>query len=301
MSQLLETAPPVSTTSGLYGPGAIACWYLIIAALVVSWVYEPGTRYQPGFKAAAAFAYPAFAMAHLAWQLLNFPGDKGAYLRANLLHIIVQGHSEPPVTEEYDPPRVSESWDEPGPDMFRVFPLVVSINAALRVSESCFYLCLGGAAVLILGPLKRKRDGPAEVILILLAVGAALAILNTLQLLIVCDGLRGLWIPIESAIFRFMSLNLNGTALMVFVPVLIPLEMARKQFAAAHQEGVSILRVPERIAGYIYEYLKNFASNHSAFETLGWSILWLACGTLELFLIHYCVIRTFSLCWHLDS
>ncbi|VTT78454.1 unnamed protein product [Fusarium fujikuroi] len=136
-SEIVLSAP------GYYGPGSITAWYCIVAATAVSWIWNPAHRFQPTSDFMAAILYPLIAMVHFAIQLWNFPSDKTQYLRANLMHIIIGNGAEGPVSEQYDYQYKNQVlFDKPGPDMFDIFPRVVTIDAALRINDNCFWLCL---------------------------------------------------------------------------------------------------------------------------------------------------------------
>lgn len=277
MALSVESPHVVLSTSGLYGPGLAACWYLVLAALILSWVYEPDTRYRPGYKFAAAVAYPAFSIVHLFWQLCAFPRDKAPYLRANLLKIIVDGGGNPPVTAEYDPPRVSEPWDEPGPDMFQIFPLVVSINAALRVNDNCFYLCIIGMAILVFGPRREGVDPRVPSVLYILAAGVVLVMLNSFLLLATCGGIRGLLIPLEAFLFRVMATSLSACALLAFATVAMPFEMARKEVVKTYREVGSMRQLLNAVGRKVYRYLSNSVSGLSGWEICVGGLFGIAC------------------------
>jgi hypothetical protein len=272
----------VLSTSGLYGPGTVACWYLVITALLFSWRYDPDARYRPGYKFAVVVSYPAFAILHLSWLLWTFPPDKAPYLRANLLKIIIQGESDPPVTAEYDPPRVSQPWDEPGSDTFQIYPMVVNVNAALRVCENSYYLCIIGILVLTFWPLKERLESQALLVLKTLAAGVAATLFNSLHLLFLC-GFGAVLISIQSCLFRFMSISLGACVLIAAATVIMPLKWATEEVMAMYQEAKSPTQTISIIVGNLKRRLADFWFRRSYSELLGYGFVGLLCCVVEFF------------------
>ncbi|KAF5643116.1 hypothetical protein F52700_2831 [Fusarium sp. NRRL 52700] len=205
----------VLSTPGYYGPGSIVAWYCIAAATAISWIWNPTHRFQPTSDFLAAILYPFIAMIHFAVQLWNFPSGKTQYLRANLMHIIIGNGFEGPVSEKYDYRYKNQVlFDKPGPDMFDVFPRVVTIDAALRINDNCFWLCLIALGFLLFEQRKNCTEqqlNGSDRVGKCLAAGVALPILNGVLLLAICGDARTLWIFVESALFRFMALNMSGS------------------------------------------------------------------------------------------
>ncbi|KAM5509981.1 hypothetical protein FOXYSP1_12947 [Fusarium oxysporum f. sp. phaseoli] len=182
----------VLSTPGYYGPGSIAAWYCI-----------PITDFI------TAILYPAIAMIHFAIQLWNFPSDKTQYLRASLMHIVIGNGPEGPVSEAYDYEYKNQVlFDKPGPDMFDIFPRVVTNNAALRINDNSFWLCLIALVFLLVEPRKhatqQQLKGLQRVELCLIA-GFALPIMNGIFLIVTCGDARIRWVPAEYTLFRFMA------------------------------------------------------------------------------------------------
>ncbi|KAF5609133.1 het-domain-containing protein [Fusarium pseudoanthophilum] len=202
----------VLSTPGYYGPGSITAWYCIVAATAVSWIWNPANRFQPTSDFMAAILYPFIAMIHFAIQLWNFPSDKTQYLRANLMHILIGNGDEGPVSARYDYQYKNQVlFDKPGPDMLEIFPRVVTIDAALRINDNCFWLCLIALGFLLVEHRKNWTDqqlkGFNRVEKCLVA-GVSLPIMNGIFLLLVCGDSRTFWIPLESTLFRFMASSL---------------------------------------------------------------------------------------------
>ncbi|KAF5577882.1 hypothetical protein FPCIR_11865 [Fusarium pseudocircinatum] len=203
----------VLSTPGYYGPGSIVAWYCVVAATAISWIWNPAHRFQPTSDFIAAILYPFIAMVHFAIQLWNFPSDKTQYLRANLMHILIGNGDEGPVSDQYDYQYKNQVlFDKPGPDMFKIFPRVVTIDAALRINDNCFWLCLIALGFLLVEHRKNwteqqlrgfNRVGKC------LVAGILLPLMNGIFLLITCADTRTFWIPLESTIFRFMALNMD--------------------------------------------------------------------------------------------
>ncbi|KAF4950776.1 hypothetical protein FGADI_7972 [Fusarium gaditjirri] len=165
----MESPPAiVLSTPGYYGPGSIIAWYCIIAASVISWTCNPAYRFWPTSDFIAAIMYPFIAMIHFAIQLWNFPSEKKQYLRVNLMHIMAGYGAEGPVSEAYAYQHGNQvPFDKPGPDMFDVFPRVVTIDAALRINDNCFSLCVIALGLLLCDRRKhltqRQREGRKRV------------------------------------------------------------------------------------------------------------------------------------------
>ncbi|KAF4429632.1 hypothetical protein FACUT_9040 [Fusarium acutatum] len=152
-------------------------------------------------------------MVHFAIQLWNFPSGKTQYLRANLMHIIIGNGPEGPVLDRYDYQYKNQVlFDKPGPDMFEIFPRVVTVDAALRINDNCFWLCLIALGFLLVEQRKnwteQQLKGFNRVEKCLL-VGVLLPIMNGIFLLIVCDDARAFWIFLESTLFRFMAVTME--------------------------------------------------------------------------------------------
>ncbi|KAK2687924.1 hypothetical protein QWA68_013798 [Fusarium oxysporum] len=148
-------SPVVLSTPRYYGPGSIAAWYCILPATAVSWTWNPVYRFQPTSDFIAAILYPLIAMMHFAIQLWNLSSHKTQYLRANLMHIVIGNGAEGPVSEAYDYQYKNQVlFDKPGPDMFEIFPRVVTIDAALRINDNCFWVCLIALVFLLVEPRK---------------------------------------------------------------------------------------------------------------------------------------------------
>ncbi|KAH7223034.1 hypothetical protein BKA60DRAFT_633247 [Fusarium oxysporum] len=202
----------VLSTPGYYGPGSIAAWYCIVAATAISWTGKTAYRFQPTSDFIAAILYPAIAMIHFAIQLWNFPLNKTQYLRANLMHIVIGNGPEGPVSEAYDYEYKNPVlFDKPSPGMFDIFPRVVTINAALRINDNCFWLCLIVLVFLLVEPRKhatqQQLKGLQRVELCLIA-GFALPIMNGILLIATCGDARILWVPAEYTLFRFMAVTM---------------------------------------------------------------------------------------------
>ncbi|KAM0194296.1 hypothetical protein ACHAPQ_005466 [Fusarium lateritium] len=65
--------------SGLYGPGAIYCWYMLLASVLASWSFylvDHGSLEEPGLSSdlIGALAYPVFAATDLLVQSIRLQG-----------------------------------------------------------------------------------------------------------------------------------------------------------------------------------------------------------------------------------
>ncbi|KAH7198748.1 uncharacterized protein B0J16DRAFT_331060 [Fusarium flagelliforme] len=66
------------TATGLYGPGAIYCWYMLLASVLASWFYGYAAGRRPTLSSdlVGALAYPAFAATDLLRQCIGMIGIK---------------------------------------------------------------------------------------------------------------------------------------------------------------------------------------------------------------------------------
>ncbi|KAG5743267.1 hypothetical protein H9Q69_013687 [Fusarium xylarioides] len=250
----------VLSTPGYYGPGSIAAWYCIVAATAISWKWNPAHRFQPTSDFMAAILYPFIAMIHFAIQLWNFPSDKTQYLRANLMHILIGNGPEGPVSEKYDYQYKNQVlFDKPGPNMFEIFPRVVTIDAALRINDNCFWLCLIALGFLLVesrkGWTEQQLNGFNRVEKCLL-VGVVLPMINGVLLLITCDDSRTFWIPLESTLFRFMAVTMGMCPVMVAFFIYLPLETGDISLSGILPETRSMKHFPVELAMNLFDRIR---------------------------------------------
>lgn len=64
--------------TGLYGPGAIYCWYMLLASVLANWFYRHANDKKPNLSSdlVGAVAYPLFAATDLFIQLIRIKGVK---------------------------------------------------------------------------------------------------------------------------------------------------------------------------------------------------------------------------------
>jgi len=256
----------VLSTPGYYGSGSIIAWYCIVAATAISWTWNPAHRFQPTSDFMAAILYPFVAMIHFAIQLWNFPSDKVQYLRANLMHITIGNGPEGPVLEQYDYEYKNQVlFDKPGPDMFDVFPRVVTIDAALRINDNCFWLCLIALGFLLVEQRKNwtehRLKGFNRVEKCLVA-GVLLPIMNGVFLLIICNDARALWISVESTLFRFMAVTMGMCPVMVAFFIYLPLSPEWSSFSGILPETRSITRFPLELAVNLFQRIRRLRLLH---------------------------------------
>ncbi|CZR41689.1 uncharacterized protein FPRO_11279 [Fusarium proliferatum ET1] len=276
----------VLSTPGYYGPGSITAWYCIVAATAVSWIWNPAHRFQPTSDFMAAILYPLIAMVHFAIQLWNFPSDKTQYLRANLMHIIIGNGAEGPVSEAYDYQYKNQVlFDKPGPDMFEIFPRVVTIDAALRINDNCFWLCLISLGFLLVEQRKNWTEqqlrGFNRVEKCLVA-GVLLPVMNGIFLLVLFDDSRTLWIFVESTLFRFMAVTTGMCPVMVTFFIYLPLSPEWSVFSGILPETRSIKRFLLELSINLFQRIRRIRLLHFGFGILYLAFIGiLAAGTVN--------------------
>ncbi|RGP71278.1 acriflavine sensitivity control acr-2 [Fusarium sporotrichioides] len=64
------------TVTGLYGPGALYCWYMLLASVLIHWFFCPVNNLKPDLSSdlLGALAYPAFAATDLIIQSVRMMG-----------------------------------------------------------------------------------------------------------------------------------------------------------------------------------------------------------------------------------
>ncbi|CAH0038931.1 unnamed protein product [Clonostachys solani] len=133
--------------SRFYGPGFIACWYVLVISVGLSWVFNTWQRFRITNELIAAVAYPVAASAHLLYQTICFPSAKSQYLANNLANILMPEVNGPVSAGTESGVYVLDVSME---GREKIFPLVASINAALRIADNCIYLCLVSLVMVIL-------------------------------------------------------------------------------------------------------------------------------------------------------
>ncbi|RKL31561.1 hypothetical protein BFJ72_g10965 [Fusarium proliferatum] len=256
----------VLSTPGYYGPGSITAWYCVVASTAVSWIWNPAHRFQPTSDFMAAILYPLIAMVHFAIQLWNFPSDKAQYLRANLMHIIIGNGAEGPVSEQYDYQYKNQVlFDKPGPDMFDIFPRVVTIDAALRINDNCFWLCLIALGFVLVEQRKnwteQRLKGFDRVGKCLFA-GVLLPIINGIFLLVFFDDSRTFWIFVESTLSRFMAVTMGMCPVMVAFFIYLPLSPEWSSFSGILPETSTITWFPLELAVNLFQRIRRIRLLH---------------------------------------
>ncbi|KAF5632292.1 het-domain protein [Fusarium tjaetaba] len=256
----------VLSTPGYYGPGSITAWYCIVASTAISWIWNPAHRFLATSDFLAAILYPFIAMIHFAIQLWNYPSDKTQYLRGNLMHILIGNGDEGPVSAKYDYQYKNQVlFDKPGPDMFEIFPRVISIDAALRINDNCFWLCLIALGFLLVEHRKnwteQQLQGFESVGKCLLA-GVVLPIINSVFLLITCGDSRTFWIPVESTLFRFMAVTVGMCPVMVAFFIYLPFSTGDISFSGILPETRSITRFPMDLVGNLFHRIRKVRLLH---------------------------------------
>ncbi|KAH7143287.1 hypothetical protein DER46DRAFT_581558 [Fusarium sp. MPI-SDFR-AT-0072] len=265
----------VLSMPGYYGPGSIAAWYCIVAARAISWTWNPAYRFQPTSDFIAAILYPAIAMTHFAIELWNFPSDKMQYLRANLMHIVIGNGAEGPVSEAYDYEYKNQVlFDKPGPDMFNIFPRVVTVDAALRINDNCFWLCLIALVFLLVEPRKHAAQQQLKSLKrveLCLVACIVLPALNGIFLLVTCGDSRIFWIFAESTLFRFMAVTTGMCPVMVAFFIYLPLSTGWNSLSRILPETRSITLFPMELVINLFHWIRRIRLLH-----FGLGVLYLA-------------------------
>ena len=123
-------------TSPVYGIGFMFCWYLVVGATAITWMYNP--RYKTGPPKLtktfiAAGAYPTFAAIHAFTLLHDFPSSREAVLGGDLLGLGI------PIPLQMFSPR-------PDLDAFRQD---VAVNAPIQVCQQASGFAIWGLLILL--------------------------------------------------------------------------------------------------------------------------------------------------------
>ncbi|VUC20879.1 unnamed protein product [Clonostachys rosea] len=133
--------------SRFYGPGFIACWYILVISVALSWVFNTWQRFRITNELIAVVAYLVAASTHLLYQAIRFPSAKSQYLANNLANILMPEVNGPVSAGTESGVYVLDVSIE---GREKIFPLVASINAALRIADNHIYLCLVSLVLVIL-------------------------------------------------------------------------------------------------------------------------------------------------------
>ncbi|RBR24408.1 uncharacterized protein FIESC28_02898 [Fusarium coffeatum] len=81
------------TATGLYGPGAIYCWYMLLTSVFANWFYGHVNEKKPTLSSdlVGALAYPAFAATDLMIQSIRMIGIKDRALAISCLTFLDSG------------------------------------------------------------------------------------------------------------------------------------------------------------------------------------------------------------------
>lgn len=126
----------------VFGPGAVAAWYLLILSIIITWADNPRRRFHLSADFLAAVAYPIVAASYLLARTKEFPTqDAAAAWEVFDLH--------------YRDIRLRRSFpDSKSP----AFPKIIAIDFALRIVE--IFL-----AMAILAFLRLRRQKSVTVVL----------------------------------------------------------------------------------------------------------------------------------------
>ncbi|CAH0055018.1 unnamed protein product [Clonostachys solani] len=149
-----EASDYYTLVSGFYGPGALACWYLSIAAYIFNSLTakREGKSHLFGLSIEflALMAYPIIAIGHLLIQINGFPVGYEKYLTENLLSC--RESCDKGIPLPYDSPDGSHLATHA-----ELYPRILAMNPALRIQDSFFYIC---ATALFFGLLTPTKPSP---------------------------------------------------------------------------------------------------------------------------------------------
>lgn len=154
--------------SSIYGPGFVFGWYLLVASVIVNQIFKEDGRFRLNTESAAALLYPIFAASHLMLLAFQFPQSKYEYLNSNLLNYVVPTITGSVIVEtDGDGAMVADVGSE---DLIAVYPKVIALNAALRITDHLPYICVFGLILVYMGntlsdrPWPWKQAGPVVLI-----------------------------------------------------------------------------------------------------------------------------------------
>lgn len=133
---------PSLDVSGFYGPGSIACWYLLVSSVIVTWLWKPRYRFKVTNDFIAAVAYPLIANGHLLLQIIQFPPDKKKDLVDGLKLTFQNNYYGPPQHDSAD-----QEASLSAPEAEEVYSQVVTISVAMWMTGHFAYLCIVGLAL----------------------------------------------------------------------------------------------------------------------------------------------------------
>ncbi|KAJ4129894.1 hypothetical protein NW768_006864 [Fusarium equiseti] len=155
------------TATGLYGPGAIYCWYMLLASVLATWFYGYANEKKPNLSSdlVGALAYPAFAATDLLIQSIRMIGIKDRAIAISCLAFDSSGapgehrFSTEPLDMKDIPPRyltwgsvslifldLARLHNIPAPKLRNMPPCYLVIFATLGyicLSLAVFYFSLG--------------------------------------------------------------------------------------------------------------------------------------------------------------
>jgi len=128
------------TATGLYGPGAIYCWYMLLASVLATWFYGHANGKRPTLSSdlVGALAYPSFAATDLLIQSIRMIGIKD---RAIAISCLVYDSSGAPGEHQFS----TEPLDMKNipPEILDLGQRIIDILGPYRVSWTAgMFLCL---------------------------------------------------------------------------------------------------------------------------------------------------------------
>jgi hypothetical protein len=139
--------------SGLYGPGALACWYLSMASCIFNSLTAKRDQKSHLFGLSIEFvalvAYPTIAIGHLLIQINGFPVGYEEYLTQNLL--FCRESCDKGVPLPYDSPDGSHLVTHA-----ELYPRILAMIPALRIQDSFFYVCATTLSFVLLTTTKPR-------------------------------------------------------------------------------------------------------------------------------------------------
>lgn len=138
---------PYELISGFYGPGALACWYLMFASVLVTWIFNnPAYRYKISSDLVAFVLFPLIATGHVMYLSFRFPTEHLGYVVADLKRLSLSDYNglinDFPHDGPFDGDKMTDDSDRPaGARHAHLHPLVMALHVALKLSDIYVQLC----------------------------------------------------------------------------------------------------------------------------------------------------------------
>lgn len=205
--------------------------------MALSWAFNTWRRFRITNELIAVVAYPIAASAHLLYQTISFPLARSQYLANNLANIIMP-EVNGPVSAGTESGVYMLDVSMEGRE--KIFPLVASINAALRIADNCIYLCLVSLVLVILAhhTPPRSPQFPHRRLLGVLFVSLFWAWITEVVLFVklLVDASHGL-LPVHYSILHHLTFPVYLAAALLLVPVsLMPIAVVVQCLVVASKQ-----------------------------------------------------------------